>query len=440
MFAPLDTVRSGLAGICHDLAPDDLTPDRAAAAIDELAGIARLAEGAIVRLADRVDDTVTGAEGENGPARWLARHTGQSVTTAGRYLAASEALARLAATDRALRDGELTATQAHEVTSAAALDPGAEADLLALGRDGSLSELRRAAKKVRAAATDNDHKHRDAHENRDLGADVDDETGEGDLRARGPASVIAQMLALLEPWIQARFDHARKHGRRERRGALGFDALLDALTFADQTRRGTGSGSGGGLTLPDIGGPPTGPPVSILARVDVTAIQRGHTRPGETCEIDGLGPVPVEDLRRLLPQATIDLIVTNGVDAYNIVHLGRSTLARQQVVMDWIGGQCARLGCPATRHLQIDHRIDWAHTHTTELKALDWLCPADHRRKTHHNWALVHGRGKRHMVPPDHPDHPANAPPQQPAEPNHRANAPPDHPADAPPDRETQAA
>ena len=424
MFAPLDTVRSGLAGICHDLQPGDLTPDRAAEAIDELAGIVRLAEGAIIRLAGRVDATVAGAEGENGPARWLARHTGQSVATAGRLLAASETLTGLPDTDSALRDGDLSATQAHEVTSAAALDPAAEGDLLALGRDGSLSELRRAAKKVRAAATDDDQKHRDAHENRDLGSDVDDETGEGHLRARGPASVIAQMLALLEPWIQARFEHARKHGRRERRGALGFDALLDALTYADQTRHSTPrSGSGGGLRLPDIGGPPTGPSVAILARVDVTAIRRGHTRPGETCEIDGLGPVPVEDLRRLLPQAGIDLIVTNGVDAYNITHLGRRTLARQQVVMDWIGGQCSRLGCVATRHLQVDHRIDWAHTHITELKALDWLCPADHRRKTHHNWALVHGHGKRHMVPPDHPDHPANAPP-----------------ANASPDRETAAA
>ncbi|MET0149871.1 MAG: hypothetical protein ABW310_12025, partial [Acidimicrobiales bacterium] len=44
--------------------------------------------------------------------------------------------------------------------------------------------------------------------------------------------------------------------------------------------------------------------------------------------------------------------------------------ARQKVVLDWIGGQCTRQGCGATRHLQVDHRIDWAHTHLTELRAL----------------------------------------------------------------------
>ncbi len=410
MFSPLRTLRHGLAGLCAGVEPLAVSADEAASLIDELDAIERLAAGAKLALVTRIDESVPGAEGENGRARWLARHTGTSVALANRDLETAARLDRVPATADALRAGELTATQAHEVTSAAVLDPAAEADLLTTARDGSLSELRRKAKKVRAAATDHDEKAKDAHEHRDVSSGTDEETGEGSLRAKGPASAVAQMLALLEPWVQAEFDKGRKDGRRDRRGALLFDAILAALRFAGQARRSGPSG----LTLPDLGGPaPSGPPVQILARVDVPAIVRGYTLAGETCEIDGFGPVPVAALRDLLPQAAIDLILTNGVDVFNVTHFGRRTTARQQTVLDWIGGECSRLGCPAARHLQVDHRIDWAHTHVTELRALDWLCPADHRRKTHEGWALVHGRGKRRMVPPDDPAHPANAPPDR---------------------------
>ena len=161
---------------------------------------------------------------------------------------------------------------------------------------------------------------------------------------------------------------------------------------------------------------PSGPPVNILVRVDLTTILRGHAIAGETCEIDGLGPVPLAALREWFPQAAIDLIITKGVDVFNVTHLGRNVNARQQTVMDWLGEQCTRLGCGATRKLQIDHRVDWHKIHITEIANLDKLCIPDHNRKTREGWSLVEGTGRRRMVPPDHPDHPANAPP---------ANAPP---------------
>ncbi len=209
---------------------------------------------------------------------------------------------------------------------------------------------------------------------------------------------MAEFWAHLEPWIQAEFDRARRQDRHERRGAYAFDALLAALAFATAARNGKD------LKLPDRA--PPGPPVTVLARIDATALLRGHSLPGETCEIDGLGPVPVDAIRDLLPQAAIDLIVTNGIDVFNTTHFGRRANARQQVVLDWFGGECTRQGCGATRHLQVDHRIDWSKIHITELRNLDWLCVPDHRRKTHDGWALIEGTGKRRMVPPGHPDHP----------------------------------
>jgi len=405
MFAPLATIDRDLAQVCQGLDAAATDPAQAADLIEALARIERRAAGARLLLCGRLDTTVTGDEG--GPVRWLARRTGQSATGAARDLATSAALDDLAATRAAVAGGDLSPAQAHEVTTAATADPGAESALLATARAGSLAELRHHARRVRAAATDTEERARQAHARRDLSTSVDEEAGEGRLTATGPAAAVAELTALLEPWRQARFDQARRQGRRERRGAIGFDALLDALRHADAARRGHHGPAADDLAVP------TGPPAKVLARVDVTALRRGRTVPGEICEIDGLGPVAVEDLRQLLPDAAIDLILTNGRDVFNVTHLGRRATAHQYVVLDWIGGQCTRTGCAATRHLQVDHRIDWAHTHLTELRALDWLCPADHRRKTHHGWALVEGTGRRAMVPPDHPDHPANGPPAE---------------------------
>src|SRR5688572_100006 len=127
-------------------------------------------------------------------------------------------------------------------------------------------------------------------------------------------------------------------------------------------------------------------------------MKRGHAVAGETCEIRGLGPVSVQALRELLPDAAIELILTNGVDIWNVTSLARQPIATQQTVLDWLGAECSRQGCDATRNLQIDHRHDWADTHVTRVCDLDPLCPPDHRRKTHQGWALVDGSGRRPMV------------------------------------------
>jgi hypothetical protein len=408
-FAPLDALGDGLAQFCRDLDPDAASPTDAAVGIEKLARIEKLAAGARLRLARRVDASVTGGAGsDKDKASWLGKASGQTAKEAAKDLEASEQLAGLDATDQAVKNGELSPIQARAITSGASADPAAETKLLGTAREGSVSELEHEAKRARAAAMDAAEKNRRAHEERDLAGGTDPDTGEGWAHAKGPAAALARFWAHLEPWIQAEFANARREGRRERRGAYAFDALLAALAFAAAARRGQASGDG------DAPAPP-GPPASILGRIDVSAILRGHTVAGETCEINGLGPVPVEALRELLPDAAIDLIVTNGVDAFNITHLGRRANARQQVVLDWIGGRCTRLGCSATRHLQVDHRIDWAKVKITELRSLDWLCPADHALKSHQGWALVGGTGRRRMVPPDDPAHPRHAkdPPEE---------------------------
>ena len=392
MFDHLTAARRSLRQFNEELDVDALSTIEAKATIESLARIEKLAAGGRLRLLRKLAD-------DQATADWLAGQTGQTKGQAQRDVDAAQAVPEGSATDEALRDGDLSADQAHEVASGSAADPSAEEALLDSARRESMSELKRKAKKARAAATDDAEKNRRAHREREVSVGVDEETAKAWWHVSGPAASVARMNRFLEPFIQARFDRARREGSHERRGAYAFDALLDALGLANGKSSGTVK--------------PARSRSRILARIDVTAMTRGTTVAGDTCEIRGIGPVPVAALRELLPDAAIELILTNGVDIWNVTSLARHRLATQQTVLDWIGAECTRQGCGATRNLQIDHRKDWADTHVTRLCDLDPLCPDDHRRKTHKGWALVEGRGRRRMVPPDHPDHPATAPPAE---------------------------
>jgi hypothetical protein len=142
-----------------------------------------------------------------------------------------------------------------------------------------------------------------------------------------------------------------------------------------------------------------------LLRVDLTALHRGRISGDELCEIAGVGPVPVSVARELLGDAVLKLVITRGVDVLNVTHLGRGPTAAQRVALAWTSPQCSALGCPRTR-IEIDHRIDWAHTRHTRLDELDPLCAYHHDLKTRHGWALVPGTGRRDFVPTTDPRHP----------------------------------
>jgi hypothetical protein len=145
-----------------------------------------------------------------------------------------------------------------------------------------------------------------------------------------------------------------------------------------------------------------------LLRIDVAALQRGKALDGELCEIAGIGPVPVGVARRLLGDAVVKLVVTKGTDVVNVTGLGRGPTAAQRIALLWQSPSCSNEAC-ARSFVQIDHRQPWAEAHETRLGNLDPLCPHCHRLKTHHNWALVDGSGKRPFVPPTDPRHPDEA-------------------------------
>jgi hypothetical protein len=162
-----------------------------------------------------------------------------------------------------------------------------------------------------------------------------------------------------------------------------------------------------------IGRPPGRPRDKVIFRIDWTAATRGHTLPaghpdangvGETCDIVGIGPVPLSVVHQVLEHDPfIAVVITEGTEIRSVTHLGRHATARMRTCLEWAHHGCSVLGCPNTGRLELDHREDWAHTLHTRLDQLDWLCHTHHQQKTHDGYRLEPGTGKRRFLPPPDP-------------------------------------
>lgn len=146
----------------------------------------------------------------------------------------------------------------------------------------------------------------------------------------------------------------------------------------------------------------------MLVRVDLPALLRGYPVGEETCAVVGHGPVAVSALRDMLDcgDPFLAAVVTSGEQVCGVAHLGRRVTAKQRSALECLYPTCAVEGCNALAFLEIDHREDWARTHTTLLELTDRFCGHHHYLNTREAWMLVEGTGKRAFVPPDDPRHP----------------------------------
>jgi hypothetical protein len=237
--------------------------------------------------------------GAPSAADWLARTTGTTAARAREQLATAERLHSLDATAAAARRGEVSPTQVAAIVDAAAADPSAEQRLLAGAASRSVAELRDACARTKAAAdADPEATAARIHAARSLrrwgSAD-----GTQHLHASGPAELLARIDSALAPRTDARFAAGRAEDRHEAHDAYAFDALVD---LADEKAAPTRARSR----------------FRAVLRVDLDALVRGWVEEGETCEIAGLGPVPVAKARELLGDAVLHLVVTRGVGVANV--------------------------------------------------------------------------------------------------------------------------
>lgn len=107
-----------------------------------------------------------------------------------------------------------------------------------------------------------------------------------------------------------------------------------------------------------------------------------------------------------------DAARAKGVDVAHVTSLTRGPTQAMRYALLWTSPTCAVEGCSRTI-VEYDHcyGAEFRSTHHTRLDQTDPVCPGHHDLRTFQGWALLPGRGKRPMVPPDDPRHPGHGPP-----------------------------
>jgi hypothetical protein len=351
--------------------------------------------------------------GDRTEAHHLARVSGVGVGAAKTVLATVDRLATLDATRTSLERGELSARQAAAITEAASVDPTAEVRLLRMARARSIGQLEDECARVRAAAAPDDEadRHRRARSERGCWRRTNRD-GSAEIRYRSSSDEVAEAWAAINAFRERIFRDLPADAERQPFDHHMADGFLD-LARAATARLGAPVAT---PQLPLDGLAPSRPvpqPAKVVVRIDWGALVRGYPAGGETSEIAGVGPVPVQVVRDMIASGDpfLAAVVTCGNDVVNVAHLGRQATAFQRTGLQWLDPRCHAEGCDRTAGLEIDHRLDWSDTELTLLAWLDWLCRHHHQLKTTKQWRLVEGTGIRAFVPPDDPRYPTRAGP-----------------------------
>jgi hypothetical protein len=333
-------------------------------------------------MARRVDQTgMWRKDGHRSAAHWVAEATGETIGAAARALETARALEQLPDTYAAFRAGELSDVQAAEIASTAAADPYAEGALLRAAAETSVKGLRDRCREVRAGAEADDaswarrlHEKRRAHK-------WTDPDGTYRLEGRLAPDAGARFDAAWEAHIDRIFREARRAGRREPRAAYAADALV-ALASEGPCK-----------------------PVQVSVVVDSAALARGHTEPGERCEITGVGPAPVTTARALLDDAAVSVLARDGNDITGVSSAKRTIPAKLRRALEARSPTCGVKVCANDQFLEIDHVVPIAEGGRTELGNAWRICAHHHALKTYFGWTVIGEPGNWDLVPPD-PDPP----------------------------------
>lgn len=304
--------------------------------------------------------------------QWLAHVSGSSEASARETLATAERLDALPATAEKVRAGELSAAQAAQVSAGAAVDPDAEAGLLRVAKRDGMRGLRAAKERVIAAATDEQAAHELAVRERHVRTWVRGAATHGSFS--GPTEEVAKLLTAIGPIEREVFDAARTDGRREYADAYRFDALIE---LADRTLVGEPAATTSRST-----------PVARV-RVDLKSLLDGRTRPGEVCEIPGVGPVPVARARAVLRHGLLELVITDGVDVQTVVSTTRHVPKALKIAIAERDPVCRIDDCDCDHSLEGHHVDDFATSRRTSYDNVGNLCTRHHDLVTHRGYTIT---------------------------------------------------
>ena len=351
---------------CAGFDPELLSGADCAAIAQELAGALKAGEAAFLLASARA--VACGAhkdQGFNDGAAWMARQVGGTTGQARQALGAAAGLADCPGTREALLAGELSLLQAAEIIKTESEAPGAEGELLEVARHSDLSQLRDKAREHRQANSDVADLHRRQLRARHF-RHWTDELGMVRVVAALPPGTGVPFINRLE-LAAARAKRAGQQGggQPERFEAYAADALA-AMALGE--------------------GPARSARADLVIVCDVFAWRRGHSHPGELCQIIGAGPVPVELAHELGKDAFLKAVLHDGVAVHTIKHFGRHFPAELRTALDlgpaprFSGARCEL--CASRFGLEYDHVNPVANKGETSLANIKAMCWADHQAKT----------------------------------------------------------
>ena len=347
------------------------------AAADAFARITRMGEAGTLLLAPEIDQSGAFRKGgHKNTAEMLAAQHGTSLGAAHAKLNTAKKLKNRPKTADAVRKGDVSGAQAGLLGDA---HPDDEDRLLDVAGRG-FGRLRDAAEDAKAARTSEEDAmaaYRRVHAERGYRNWV--KNGAFEFAGSTTLDRGAEWLASVEDERRRLFDEARREGRAEDPSAYLVDAMINVSTGKAGPR-------------------PQRPKASMLLRADAAAIIRGYLEQGETCEIAGMGPIPITVARWLLQDADVYGAVLDGDDVKAITSTKRHIPEKIRNALLARGHCCAV--CGQTKGLEIDHIVEYAKGGATEVDNLDWLCRGHHRLKTLFGWRLAGPVGHRQWLPP----------------------------------------
>jgi len=337
-------------------------------------------------LARRLQETNAWARnGHRSAAHAAAAITGTSVGQATASLQTAERLEHLGRTAEAYAKGKLSPAQAAEIAHAASEVPEAEDELLLKVRDEKFAPFKDRCRRIAASAHDPLERAKRIHANRSCRTWTDAE-GAWNLSARGTAADGGRIMAALGAEADVVFKAARANKDREQLDAYRFDALHNLITRDTQS-----SGSG--------------PKAHVHVNVDAEALLSLKGVPGATCEIPGLGAIPVEDARAKLGDALLTVIIKKGVDVTTVAHHGRTIPTAIRRAVEARDPECVVDGCTVRDRLDLHHIIPWVEQQVTTVDGVVRICHWEHYLVTHCGYTLEPlGDGQFRLVAPDEPE------------------------------------
>ena len=418
MTAATTNIRMQALQLAQDLDPQLLTAQQSLHVVEDLAVAEKAIATSLIFAAVRVASTeLWRGHGHQTAADWLAAQLGITVREAKAMLQTGKRAENHPKTKAAMKKGTVSPSQAGTITDAADDDPDVEDDLLGTAEHDTTAKLEEKAAAAKAAATDEHQKAARARRGRYRSSRLNPD-GTFDLHLHGPAADLAKIEAQLRPWDEKIFNEGTLNpdGSRDTFANRAYDGLIAFLTHQHNGLDPRPSASGDDVA--DGPAPiklPGGNNVKVIIRIDWEALMRGHTIAGETCDIPGLGPLPVSAVKDLMDDAFLAAIVTKGRDVHTVAHLGRGLSVHQRTAIEWTGTACSNIACNRTI-TDMDHRIPWNQHQQTHLHNIDPLCDHDHHLKTHHGWTLEPGTGRRRFLPPGRDGDP---PPEDPTADEH---------------------